>query len=282
MNHSDLIPLAPPDIVRVTTKRYTPNLEVTPPSLGLYRYSIYWNTLLAASCSLSISMSGEDRYLFNVAARTLRSVDILYKLRFEAQGEVSYPELAPLSIIYDKQVNSRRDRLAIKLLTHSLGTTAHTSSLSSECKNTASHSSYHFKNFTLEPLSAALLAANLDWPRDQIRDFDIFTGSGRYLVSLRSAGQRAIKHRGEARLVSAIIPQIRNLSAIRPIPSIKSGVIYLSEDGPREILKIEALVGAGSIVTELDSFSGAHEGCTRDGSERYTEQFSAAESLAGV
>jgi hypothetical protein len=207
---------------------------------------------------------------------------MLYKLRFEAQGEVSYRDLAPLSLMYDHQVNSRRNRLAIKLLTHSSGTTAHTTRVFNSCDVARSNSSHNFKNFTLDPLSAAFLAVNLDWHGDQIREFDLFTGSSRYLISLRSAGQRAIQHRGESRLVSAIIPQIRNLSAIKAIPSIKNGVIYLAEDGPREILKIEALIGAGSILTEMESFSELREGHSRDGLTSASEHFSAAHSLATI
>jgi hypothetical protein len=207
-------------------------------------------------------MNGIDRYIFNIAARTLSCVDMLYKLRFQAQSEISYPELEPLSLVYDNQANSRRTQLGIKLINHTLGTTVHTSKISGEGDSASSHTSYHFKNFTLEPLSAAFLALNLDWQDGQIREFDLFTGTGRYLVSLRSDGKRAIEHRGASRLVSVITPQIRNLCAIKPIPSIKSGAIYISEEGPREILKIEALVGAGIIVSEMESFAGLNGDCS--------------------
>ena len=111
-----------------------------------------------------------------------------------------------------------------------------------------------FKNFTLDPFSAAFLARGISWSLGDEKSFDTFNGKSRYLVTLKAVDKVSMVIGGELREAWEIVPTVKNLTNPQKNKKFQSGRIYLSTDKSREVLKIKSKVFVGSVATTLASF----------------------------
>jgi len=243
-----------PELVKITTPRYHPDHGSFSPRQGVYQYTVGWEGINAASCSVSITRKG-DNYIVDAAARTYSGVDLLYKLRYEAIGTISVDDLTSVALSIDHQENSRRKNIEIDF--NSGTQTIH--AIRSKGADDPDKKSLSFvrDNFTLDPIGAVFLARSLNWQVGDTRHFDVFNGKSRYFITLTAKERSTIRYKGESRPVIVITPQVRNLTTTKPRSKLRQAYIYVSDDEHRDVLRIESSVFIGRVITELDSFTPA-------------------------
>lgn len=254
-----------PELVKITTPQYRPEAADFAPRLGVYEYSVGWEGINAASCSVTIDRRG-DTYVVDAAARTYSGVDLLYRLRYEAIGTISANNLTSMSLSIDHQENSRRKNIEINFNPDRsaapgmqgdtpFGRAIHAVRSKGAADPDKKTLSFISDNFTLDPIAAVFLARSLDWQIGDTRHFDVFNGKSRYFISLTAKERTTIRYKGETRPVIVITPQVRNLTTTKPRSKLRQAFIYVSDDTHREVLRIESSVFIGRVITELDSFT---------------------------
>jgi hypothetical protein len=244
----------PPELVKITTPRYTPVTGKFKPRLGTYHYAVGWEGINAASCAVTIERAG-DAYVVDASARTYSGVDLLYKLRYEAVGTISASDMSSRRLSIDHRENSRHKKIEISFAPN-LGAIHATRGLGANDPDpkVVDFAPY---NFTLDPIGAVFLARSLDWQIGETRHFDVFNGKSRYFISLTALKRSTISHQGQQRPVIVITPQVRNVTTTKPRSKLREAFIYVTDDEYRDVLRIESSVFIGRVITELESFSPA-------------------------
>jgi hypothetical protein len=245
-----------PELVKITTPKYQPEDSRFHPRLGSYEYSVGWEGINAASCTLKVARQG-DTYVVDASARTYSGVDLLYKLRYGAVGIISAKDLTSINLEIDHRENSRQKNISIDFTPQLKGIHAVRSKGANDPDK--KEISFTTDNFTLDPISAVFLARSLNWKVGDTKHFDVFNGKSRYIISLTAVERKSIRYQGEDRPVIVITPQVRNLTTTKPRSKLRQAYIYVSDDELREVLRIESSVFIGRVITELDSFTPADD-----------------------
>ena len=238
----------PVDQVHVSTPMYKPSGQFEPP-LGTYEYGVSWEGIPAASASLTVTKEG-NRYRIISSAKTASAIDLVYKLRYHAEGLIDARELRPIRTVIDHQENSRfkntqmvfRSNGEIETVRSNLGKGSTVLKFTSD-------------NFTLDPFSAAFLARSVDWKIGESYEFDTFNGKVRYLVTLTAVGKSTMQFGEEQREVWVISPKVVNLTNPRSKKKLREARIFLSADERREVLEVTSSVFIGSVTTKLENFT---------------------------
>ncbi len=238
-----------PGQVRVSTPVYKANMDDFSPAEGQYRYRVSWEGIGAARVFMDVERRGE-RFHLTARAETNSFVDIFYKLRYKAKGEISSEDLSPFTTLIDYRENSRQKKTDIRFLP---GGKIH----STHWKKGSGTEEYSFnpENFMLDPFSAAFLARSLPWEKGQVREFDTFNGKSRYLIRFEAVDETVLKVNGEPRKVWVVSPSVKKLTSTEDSQKLKSAKIYVTADKAREVLKIVSSVFVGSVYTELEEFT---------------------------
>lgn len=241
-----------PDLVKVTTPRYQPARAAYKPRPGIYEYSVGWEGITAASCSLTIREKN-GRFLIDAAARTYSGVDLLYKLRYDARGVIDSEDLSSISLSIDHKENSRHKIIEMRFQPDAglISAVRQTGDIAANQK----YVEFTPNNPTLDPIGAAFLARSLDWEVGDVRHFDVFNGKSRYFITLTAVERRTITFQGKERRVLAISPQVRNLTTTKPRSKLREAFILVSDDEQRDILRIESSVFIGSVSVDLESYT---------------------------
>ena len=250
----------PPELeeIRITTPVYRPDFSEYTPKLGTYKYTVGWEGIPAAECSVSMERLEDGNYQIVAAARTYSFIDLFYKLRYHAEGLLSGTALMPIRSSTQETENSRVKRTEITF--HPDGTIESVRQMKGKSPETLS---FKPENFTLDPFAAAFIARGVDWKVGETRQFDTFNGKSRYLISLTATGLEKLRHDGVIRDVWVIVPKVKTVGKEGVERKLRSAKIYLSADSNREIIKIVSSVFIGSVRAELDSFVAS----TRQSSE---------------
>jgi len=236
------------DAVHISTPVYRPNFKEFNPPMGEYTYTVSWERIPAATVKVNIESNGPN-YKVNVSAKTYSGIDLLYKLRYKAEGLLSGIDLTPVKTLIEERENSRVKTAQI---------TFHDSGLIETVRETKGKDTkvlnFVSDNFTLDPFSAAFIARGLDWKLGDSKEFDTFNGKSRYLITLTAVDKKMVKLNGESREVWVISPQVKNLVRPDADKKLREAKIYVTADEKREILKIESSVFIGTVYTEMDSF----------------------------
>lgn len=243
-----------PQLVKVSTPYYKPLTNSFKPKLGVYEYTVSWQGIPAASCTLTVR-ENNGRYLIEAAARTYSGIDLLYRLRYVAEGTLDASSFTPVSLVINHDENSRHKNIDMKFPSGAGDITAVRSKGPDDPDKKIV--SFRSDNMTLDPIGAAFLARSLPWEIGQTRDFDVFNGKSRYYISLSAIERTSIIYQGETRKVIVISPRVRNLTTTKPRAKLREAKIYVTDDEHREILKIVSSVFIGAVTTELDSFTPA-------------------------
>jgi hypothetical protein len=240
-----------PHLVKVSTPLYKAATGSFKPRMGTYEYTVSWQGIPAASCTLTVDEQG-GKYVIEAAARTYSGVDLLYRLRYVATGTLEASSLQPVSLVINHDENSRHKNIDMRFdTTNGKITAVRSKGPQDPDKKVASFES---DNMTLDPIGAAFLARSLPWEVGQTRDLDVFNGKSRYFITLTAVEKTSIVYQGEMRKVIVITPRVRNLSTTKPRSKLREAFIYVTDDDQHEVLRIVSSVFIGSVTTELDSF----------------------------
>ncbi len=238
-----------PDAVQITTPTYHPEYSEFTQLLGTYNYATSWEGIPAANTTVKIEQEGLQ-YRIVVTAKTGTMIDLLYKLRYRAEGVLSAVDYYPIKDTIEQKENSRDRYTEINFHPHGEVEAIRIDKQKDETKTLK----FDPNNFMLDPFGAAFLARTLNWEKGQTREFDTFNGKSRYLISLTADDKKQIKVNGEMRDVWVIVPTVKNLSYPDQNSKLRRAEIYVTDDKHRDILKIVSSVFIGSVTTKLESF----------------------------
>lgn len=233
--------------VEVSTPVYFPSDQYSFRE-GTYKYEISWQGIPAADAELSITREG-DLYRVMASARTNSVVDVFYKLRYQAAGSISAEDFSPGILEIDQRENSKVTKASIHFTDEG--------KISSQLTKTGREPriyNFDLNNYTLEPLSASLLARSLDWEPGITRSFDTFDGKSRYLITLKCVDELEVTINGKKRKVWEVEPSVTNLNKNEKHDKLRRATMYVTADKYREVLQLVSEVYVGSVVTKLIAF----------------------------
>lgn len=246
-----------PHLVKVSTPLYKAQTNKYRPRLGTYEYTVSWQGIPAASCTLTVGEQN-GKYQIEAAARTYSGVDLLYRLRYVATGTLDANTMQSESLVINHDENSRHKNITMHFEDSGEKITAVRSKGPEDPDKKLV--SFEPNNMTLDPIGAAFLARTLPWEVGQSRDLDVFNGKSRYFITLTAVEKTSIMYQGASRNVIVLTPRVRNLSTTKPRSKLREAFIYVTDDDQHEVLKIVSSVFIGSVTTELESFTPATEG----------------------
>ena len=235
-----------PAEVKISTPFYQP--AGFTPALGTYVYEVSWQGIPAASATITVDRDGKD-LLISAGAKTLRAIDILYKLRYNASARISADKLLPSASVYHKQENKKVRDTEITFLP-----SGEISTVRRNEKGEVERLQFNPENLTLDPFSASFLARSLDWKLGDTKYFDTYEGKNRYLISLTAVDKVRMQINKQPRDVWVIMPKVKKLGGPINAKKLRQAHIYMTADEAREILEIKSEVFIGSVRTKLVSF----------------------------
>ena len=239
----------PAQDVQVTTPVYRPSLTEYSPELGTFEYEVSWQGIPAAAATIIVEHEG-DKFKVTTKARTYSPIDLLYDLKYTAEGTLNANDLSPIRTIITQKENSKKKKTDIAFLGN-----GEISALREQNGEEPISLRFNSNNFTLDPVSAAFLARGLPWKVGDTRDFDTFNGKSRYLITLTAIDKIQMDVNGVEKSVFVIRPTVKNLTNPDANKKLREAKIYVTDDKDREILKIASEVFIGTVTTKLISFT---------------------------
>ena len=235
-----------------SVKKITPPENDFAPPLGIYRYRVSWAGIPAASAS--VTFSREDGYYRVVAdARAIGLIDKIYRLRYRGEGAIDPEDLTPIRTVLSSQEGRRRKKNVIKYQDDGRVEMIETRS-EGRGEPRINKEERQFERLVFDPFSAFFLARRVAWHQGKSQEFEVFTGSDRYLIELNAVGKRQLEIAGERREAWVIIPTIENLTDPKKNNKVGAVTIYLSADERKDLLKIVSKVYIGKVKLCLESF----------------------------
>lgn len=243
----------PPETLKVSTPVYQPQFSEFAPPLGTYTYTVSWQGIPAATVKFQLEQDG-IHFRSTATARTYSGIDLLYKLRYKAEGLISAIDFLPVRTKIDHRENSRVKETEIEFLKDGSVRSVH----KRKGRETIERS-FNPDNLMLGPLSAGFLARSLEWELGETKEFDTYNGNSRYLISFTAEDYTSMKVNGVERPVWVISPKVKKLTDSNPKEKLRRAWIYVTADSKREILQIKSEVFIGSVKTKLVSYEPSTE-----------------------
>jgi hypothetical protein len=108
-------------------------------------------------------------------------------------------------------------------------------------------------NSVLDPVSASFLARSQPWRVGDAKEFDVFNGKSRYLITLTAKELRTMDVAGVQREVFVIVPKVVNLVNPAQGKKLREARIFVTNDAARDIVLIESDVFIGTVKTRMTS-----------------------------
>ena len=234
---------------RVVTPVYKPDLKLFKPPLGVYTYVTSWQGIPAAEATLKIEKIN-NKYKVNTEVKTYSVIDIFYKLRFYAESIIAADSLHPESLNINQFENSKK-----KSITVNFSTNGEIYSKRVQKNGEIKEEKFNTNNMTLDPYSAVFMARSLPWNIGVSRDFDVYNGKTRYIVTLKVSNKIKMDVNGEDKEVWVIIPKVSNLTNMKENNKLREAKIYVTADENKDIVKIWSSVFIGAVTSKLTKFS---------------------------
>src|SRR5690606_4504700 len=93
--------------VEVTTPVYSVKSEEFKPALGTYTYWVGWQGIPAGSATFKLERDGL-LYRAVAEAHSLKAINWIYKLKYRAEGILSYFDFTPRKFVVDQKENKRQ------------------------------------------------------------------------------------------------------------------------------------------------------------------------------
>ena len=185
-------------------------------------------------------------------ARTYSPINLLYDLKYKADGLISAIDMMPIQLFIDQKENSKEKTIDIKFQQN-----GEIESIRTQKGKPDKVLRFTPENPTLDPFAAAFLARGLNWKEGESKIFDTFNGKTRYLITLTAEGKEEIKIRGEKKLCWVISPVVRKLNSGEQQHKLRKAKIYVTDDKAREVVKIVSEVFIGAVTTKLIDYKAA-------------------------
>ena len=233
--------------VTIRTPDYRNDHKNFQPRLGTYTYDVSWAGIPAATAEVEVDKDGMA-YHISTKVRTARGIDLLYRLRYNADGWVSTADLHPLRSKFLTEENSK-----VKFAELTFKDNGEIYAIRGKKGKAPEQKTFTTGNLTFDPFSASFVARSMEWEKGQSRVFDTYNGKSRYLIHLSCIDIIETKLNGVMKKIWVISPSVQKIND-KAKSKLREARIYVTADEHREILKIESEVFVGTVHTVLSSF----------------------------
>jgi hypothetical protein len=237
----------PPAFVTEQPPRYQPRF--IPFEKGEYAsYQASWNGIPVATADVRTSplfLDGKKAFQVDVQARTMRVLDLVWKMRDSIQSVFDAGTLSPKSYVFQQRENSRSTD------THALYDAAEKKWTVSRRKGKKTSRFEIDSGNTFDPITATYLMRSIDFKvGDQLR-FHVFGGKSRYLLTLNVAARERVATKAGTFDAYRIIPSAQNLNSDGYAERMREAVVWISADSRRLPVKLQSKVFIGHVYLEL-------------------------------
>ncbi len=239
-----------PGEVSVNTEKYAPG--ETNFARGTYVYDVTWQGLPVATAKVQVEenrFAADSLLRVEASAKTAKLIDLFYKMRFHSESFFNSSSLRPLSFSSVQKENSKEKVHRVRF--------ASGGQIQSEYVRNGvqkNHRVFHSDNLTLDPISAAFVARSLPIEIGTKKDFDVYNGKHRYLISMEVAARENIEIEGKTYDAFKVIPSVKKLTDTKGETRLKSAYIWISADENREVLALDSKVLVGRVKARLVGF----------------------------
>jgi hypothetical protein len=237
----------PPAPVTEQPPRYRP--RYVPFEKGEYAsYRASWNGIPVATADVRTSplfLDGKKVFQVDVQARTLRVLDLIWKMRDSIQSVFDAGTLSPKSYVFQQRENSRSTD------THALYHPAEKKWTVSRRKGKKSSRFEINSDSTFDPITATYLMRSLDFKVGDELQFHVFGGKSRYLLTLDIAAREAVTTKAGTFDAYRIVPRARSLNSDGYAERMREAVVWISADSRRLPVKLQSKVLFGHVSMEL-------------------------------
>jgi hypothetical protein len=237
-----------PRYVELSTPQYRAYEAEFAPQMGVYTYEVSWNGIPAAEAILTVG-SEDLRYRITASARTYSPINLIYDLKYRADGLIDALDMSSQHHSVRQKENSRERSIDI-----SFRDGGEIESIRAQKGKPDQVTRLETNNLTLDPFGAAFLARGLNWEIGETKYFDTFNGKVRYLISLTAEGRETLKVNGETKNCLVISPRVQKVNTSEPQHKLREAKIYVTDDSKREVVKIVSEVFVGAVTTKLLRF----------------------------
>jgi hypothetical protein len=241
----------PPNEVKVKTETLKP--EHPQSEFGTYTYDIDWQGIPVATATVTVrpaECSESDPRCLKVraTAKSARGIDIFYRMRHLSESTFREGTLQPISFV-QKQIENSALREA-RISWRPDGT------VKSHFKKKKDPYDLEFSpnNPMFDPISAAFYAKSVPLSVDSSVDVDVFNGRNRFVITFTVVGKEKVTVGEKSVEAFKIVPRVKKLTDTEGEKKFRSGVIWISDDEKREVLKMESEVFIGTVGAELAKF----------------------------
>jgi len=229
------------------------------PQSGTYFYTVGFNDMDIGTASIAVA-TDKDLYKVQINARTIGMVDRIYQLRYRGESVMDTDPLSPLILKVQQDVRSKEKVTSVHFQQGGAIRAVETKSEDGEPIDYTVRKVQTDK-FTLDPFSATYLVRGLDWEIGTEKVFDVYPGKNQYELRLKCIGKETLTLAGGKRDAWVIVPRVTNLDPEKRAEAAKKKPadvrIYVSADGLRDVLKVEAHHTLGQFMARLDRFEPA-------------------------
>lgn len=211
-------------------------------------YQASWNGIPVATADVRTSplfLDGKKAFQVDVQARTMRVLDLVWKMRDSIQSVFDAGTLSPKSYVFQQRENSRSTD------THALYNPDEKKWTVSRRKGKKTSRFEINSGTTFDPITATYLMRSLDFKvGDQLR-FHVFGGKSRYLLTLNIAAREMVTTKAGTFEAFRIVPRTQNLNSDGYAERMREAIVWISADSRRLPVKLQSKVFIGHVYLEL-------------------------------
>jgi len=213
-------------------------------------YAFSWSGITAATADVWFHRGDENSFVLEGKGRTVGLARVLWRFDVNYRSVAHSQTLRPIEVRQTENIRSKRVETNLKF------SDAGVTSTRTETNRPKSSS----KNFALENLNdlhSALLYLRSQPLRDRsVFRLAVYPANSAYVATITVIGHERIKvHAGtySAIKLDLRLERINKKNQLEPHRKFKRATAWVSDDNDRLLLRIEAQIFVGTIVTEIQS-----------------------------
>lgn len=204
-----------------------------------------------------IADTAPDPELLRVTAavQTGRFIDLLYRLRHSSESLFDVRTLQPLTFFSHQTENSKTKLRKVEFGRDGM-ISARLWKLDKKGNEVPEESrQFHTDNAMFDPITAAFFARSLPVDAGESRDFDVFNGKHRFLITMKVGPKETIKVKGKKYVTYPVTPSVKKLTDTEGENRLTSATIWITADDRRDVVRLESSVIVGSVTADLEGFT---------------------------
>ncbi len=224
------------------------------PLAGVNSYDIYLNDIKLGRATINVKRQGEE-FVLQVVGKVRSFINNLFTMKYRGHAVIS-PSVQPSEAMIEERKGSKTKTYLMKFIEPNRAVTVQIEEKPGKIPKRAQQE-FVSESLVLDPFSAVFFIRSREWRLGEEQVFDVLTGKKQYELRLGCKGETKLRVDGELREAWEIVLESRSVEDPRKIKV--SGIVYLSKDSQREIIKVAGKHKIGKIKANMRRSEGAEE-----------------------